>query len=185
MEEYKREYPLFALCGLNCGLCPRFHTEGSSRCPGCGGKDFHLKHPACAVITCNKKNDNGEYCFQCSLFPCNRYKEASKVDSFISYRNVLADFIKAKKAGVAACKSELNEKVKILEYLIANYDDGRKKGFYCIGVNLLDLSDLKEIMKEEKKVKNESIDTKEKIKSIVDLFNSIAEGKKIELKLRK
>gem|GEM_PF-3991072 len=35
--EYKvRSYPLFSDCGLNCGLCPRYYTDGASRCPGCG-----------------------------------------------------------------------------------------------------------------------------------------------------
>ena len=37
-SEYDREYPLFSACGLNCGLCPRFYTDGESRCPGCGAK---------------------------------------------------------------------------------------------------------------------------------------------------
>lgn len=55
MKEYKREYSLFSLCGLNCGLCPHYQTNGISKCPGCGGQDFHLKHPTCAVITCNRK----------------------------------------------------------------------------------------------------------------------------------
>jgi len=54
MKEYKREYPLFSLCGLNCGLCPKYHTNGESKCPGCGGTDFTLKHPPCKVIRCNQ-----------------------------------------------------------------------------------------------------------------------------------
>lgn len=41
LKEYKREYPSFALYGLNCGLCPRYHTKGESKCHGCGGQDFH------------------------------------------------------------------------------------------------------------------------------------------------
>ncbi|HNR04634.1 MAG TPA: DUF3795 domain-containing protein, partial [Bacillota bacterium] len=39
-------------CGLDCGLCPRFFTEGASRCPGCCGVDFENKHPSCSFITC-------------------------------------------------------------------------------------------------------------------------------------
>jgi len=34
MEYKQREYPLFSACGLNCGLCPRYHTDGISKCPG-------------------------------------------------------------------------------------------------------------------------------------------------------
>ena len=33
-ENYHREHPEFALCGLNCVLCP-MHLGGY--CPGCGG----------------------------------------------------------------------------------------------------------------------------------------------------
>ena len=148
LKEYKREYPLFSLCGLNCGLCPHYQTKGESKCPGCGGEDFHLKHPTCAVITCNRKHDNVEYCFQCASFPCEKYSSPSNVDSFISYRNVLADFEKAKKDGLDQYKIELNEKVDTLEFLINNYNDGRRKNFYCIAVNLLKLKDLKDIMTE-------------------------------------
>ena len=79
-----------------------------------------MKHPTCAVITCNKKHDNVEYCFQCSSYPCKRYSEPSKVDSFISYRNVISDFKKANKIGIDKYQMELNEKVNILEFLIKN-----------------------------------------------------------------
>ena len=108
LDEYKREYPLFSLCGLNCGLCPHYQTQGESKCPGCGGEKFHLKHPTCAVITCNRKHDHVEYCFQCSSFPCEKYSSPSNADSFISYRNVIADFEKVKKDSLAQYKIELN-----------------------------------------------------------------------------
>lgn len=35
METMKRGAPGFSLCGLNCGLCPRFNTEAKSKCLGC------------------------------------------------------------------------------------------------------------------------------------------------------
>lgn len=38
----KKIYTL-GCCGLDCGLCPRFYTEGSSRCPGCCGENFEKK----------------------------------------------------------------------------------------------------------------------------------------------
>lgn len=146
MEPYARKYPLFALCGLNCGLCPRFHTDGTSRCPGCGGEDFHLKHPACHVITCNRKHDSVEFCFQCGEYPCKRYSSPSPVDSFITYRNVLADFEKARR-NMGTYRKELDTKVTILRELLDNYNDGRRKNFYCLAVNLMPLPQLKEIMK--------------------------------------
>lgn len=41
-----------------------------------------------------------------------------------------------------AYKKELDEKINLLESLLASYDDGRRKGFYCLAVNLLDLETL-------------------------------------------
>jgi hypothetical protein len=186
MREYSRKYPLFSLCGLNCGLCPRYHTEGSSKCPGCGGFDFHLKHPTCAVITCNKNHDQVEYCFQCSSYPCKRYSDPSKRDSFITYENVISDFRKASEFGIRAYQEELNKKIKILELLIKNYNDGRRKGFYCIAVNLIQLNELEQMMKRiDQEIEKQDLDLKGKINLIAELIESTAKKEKIELKLRK
>ena len=47
-----KKYPTIGVCGLDCGLCPRYYTIGPSRCPGCAGPDFFNKHPSCSFITC-------------------------------------------------------------------------------------------------------------------------------------
>jgi len=186
MIKYQRKYPFFSLCGLNCGLCPRYQTTGISKCPGCGGPDFHLKHPSCSVITCSKKHDNIEYCYQCSEYPCNRYNGPCKADSFISYRNVVSDFIKADKYGLEQYIISLNDKMRILEYLISNYNDGRSKSFYCLAVNLIDLSDLNNIMEQiDRQIKFQDIDIKSKAKLAADLFYSTANKRNIVLKLIK
>lgn len=148
LKDYTRRYPRFALCGLNCGLCPRYHTAGESRCPGCGGEGFHLKHPTCAVMTCNNKHDRAEYCFQCSAYPCQRFAAPSQTDSFISYRNVITDFARAREGGLESYMAELDEKVAMLEFLIQNYDDGRRKGLYCLAVNMLSLDDLRSVLEQ-------------------------------------
>lgn len=185
MKEYKRKYPLFSLCGLNCGLCPRYYTEGSSKCPGCGGPDFHLKHPTCAIITCNKKHDNVEFCFQCSSFPCEKYTVTSPTDSFITYKNVIGDLKKAED-NLEDYLQVLDEKIKILEFFLKNYNDGRRKNFYCIAVNLLSLEALNNILDMTKKnIATQSIDQKNKIKLILLLFEEMAKKENVELKLRK
>jgi hypothetical protein len=186
MEDYKREYPLFSLCGLNCGLCPRYQTKGESKCPGCGGKDFRLKHPACSVFTCNRKHDAVEFCFQCSSYPCEKYSQQSSHDSFISYINVVADFEKANQYGLDQYKAELNEKMNILDYLINHFDDGRRKAYYCNAVNLLSLKDLRDIEREIKKnINQNNIALKEVIAEIIILFETKANEAGIILSLRK
>ncbi len=185
MESYSRKNALFSLCGLNCCLCPRFNTDGSSKCPGCGGKDFSAQHPTCAVITCNKKNDNVEYCFECSQYSCKKYKEESKTDSFISYKNVKNNFIEAKN-DIKKYINDLEKKHEYLADLIENYNDGRTKGFYCLAIDLFPVSELADIMKKIKMAdKEKSSDIKEKVKKIKELFNARAGELKIEITLRK
>lgn len=186
MKEYIREYPQFSLCGLNCGLCPRYQSKGASRCPGCGGEEFHLKHPSCAVITCSKKHDNVEYCFQCAEYPCDRYINSDEKDSFISYQKVCADFENARRNGIEAYKAALKEKIDFLKFLIENYNDGRKTSFYCNAVNLLSLVDIDEIKKSiEDGICKTGTAQKEKITAVTAAVEELARSKGIDLKLRK
>lgn len=185
MKEYVRKEPSFSLCGLNCALCPRFHTEGSSRCPGCGGPDFALKHPTCAVVTCNRKHDNVEFCYQCSAYPCKRYSEPGTADSFISYKTRLQD-MKDAEQNLHEYLSTLRRKQDILEDLIANYNDGKSKGFYCLAVNLLPLDALNEIMNAVKgSGDKEETDSRANAKPVVAMMKSKALEMHIALKLRK
>jgi len=185
MNEYKRKHPSFSLCGLNCSLCPRYHTDGSSKCPGCGGIDFYLKHPTCAIITCNKKHDNVDFCFECSSYPCKRYQEPSKVDSFITYKKVIQDTTEAK-TDLDKYLNNLKKKQEILIELISNYNDGKSKGFYCLAVNLLPLSVLDCLMDNIKKnVIIRDINYKEKAKEITNMIKVRASDLNLELTLRK
>lgn len=186
MKEYEREYPIYALCGLNCGLCARYQTEGESKCPGCGGLNFHMKHPSCSVIACSKKHNNVEFCSQCDSYPCGKYVQISPTDSFISYKNVQSDFEKAKNNGIESYISELKEKMSILGLLIEKYNDGRRKSFYCTAVNLISLHDLQEIMNEIQRNPNAYDNPNHKSADrVVSLFNDYAAQRNIHLKLRK
>lgn len=185
MKEVRRIDPSFSLCGLNCALCPRFHTEGTSKCPGCGGVDFSSKHPTCAVVTCNRKNDHVEYCFQCSQYPCVKYLAEQNVDSFISYQNVEKNMAEAK-LDLPGYIETLNQKRLLLENLIANFNDGRSKGFYCLAVDLLPLAFVAEVVElVAAEGSSEHLTNQEMCKKITVLFKSKASEMQIELKLRK
>lgn len=186
MNKYRRDYPLFSLCGLNCGLCSRYHTEGGSRCPGCGGKDFELKHPACGVISCSLKHGGIEYCFQCKDYPCPRYHGIGQRDSFISYRDVLSDFSKAETEGLDSIQKELEEKMTILQELLSEYNDGRRKSFFCNAVNLLSAEEVRKVMEAIRSVPTDPTeDVKDRARRAAEAFEAMAAGKDIDLKLRK
>ena len=88
-----------------------------------------------------------------------------------------------KEVGVEAYNSEQRQKLEILELLLEGYNDGRRKGFFCLAVNLLDLEDLKTVMEhlaEEKQL--ESFTLKEKSAFAVRQLQSIAEQRGVVLK---
>ena len=191
MDKYPvKKYPLVGACGLNCGLCPRYHTEGTSRCPGCCGQDFWQKHPSCGFITCCVKQRNLETCAQCTDWVmCDRVAknldEAKYVDSFISYRPLADNFAFIQKNGIEEFARLELEKQKFLRYLIDNYDEGRSKSFYCTSCQLVPLERLKEALVDVEATITKAADIKEKAKIVRTAINSLADKLQIDLKLRK
>jgi len=185
VAEYKvRRYPIFSACGLNCGLCPRYYTDGPSRCPGCGGEDFLETHCTCSILPCCERK-NIEYCYDCDEFPCKKYDDAGSSDSFITHKNQFKDLEKAKKVGIETYIKEQHEKIVILEELLEHYNDGRRKSFYCVVVNLLELDDIKTVMKQVKKDTKPEMTLKEKAVVAVKIFEEKALENGVSTKLRK
>lgn len=178
MREFKRHDPLFSLCGLNCGLCS---MKLGGHCPGCG-----MGNRSCKLARCSLSHGEVEYCFQCGDYLCEEYEQIDDYDSFISHRNQKADLEKAKRIGMEAYNREQEEKGKILHMLLENYNDGRRKTFYCIAVNLLELDDIYGILEQiRKSTALNTMEMKEKCAYAVKLFQSVAEQRNISLKLRK
>lgn len=190
MKQYDRVTPQFSLCGLNCSLCPRFRTTGSSRCPGCGGMDFFEKHPACGIISCSQRHDGVEYCFHCSEYPCARYTGPNNKDSFITYQHVPSDMDAAKTFGLAAYLDQLTKKSHILDTLLAEWDNGRLKSYFCLAVNILPLPELEVAMSELMKIKNLqgkdfSSNSTKNATIAKEYFDTLAAEKGISLQLRR
>jgi len=177
------KYPQFSICGLNCGLCPRYYTDGSSRCPGCVGEGFSDVHPNCGIISCCQRKGL-DYCFECSEFPCKKYDTTDETDSFITHRTQLRDIEKAK-LDFDAYITELNDKIQILQELLSEYNDGRRKNFYCLVVNILELQDLNSIMEKIRNIIEPKALLKEKATTAVGIFQKFADEKGVLLKLRK
>jgi len=184
MSYTQRDYPQFSACGLNCGLCPRYHTSGASRCPGCSGDGFLAKHPKCGVLSCCQ-HKNLAYCYPCDEFPCKKYDGVDRSDSFITHLNQHKDLEKAKNTGMDAYAKELDKKIAILETLLAHYDDGRRKSFFCVAINLLELQDIKATLKQIALEAHPEQSTKERAAIAVGLLRAMADKRGISLALRK
>ena len=129
-------------------------------------------------------------------------------DSFLPHRNMRRDMERAKSGGINVYQAELEEKAAILQELLGNYNDGRRKTFYMLAVYLLELQDLKDAMDQisretsggvmqenakgtQEKAKGtvqgmaQEMTVKEKAAAAAGCFQSIAQEKGIVLKLNK
>ena len=186
MKYNTRKYPQFAVCGLNCGLCPNYHlhTAGKFQCPGCGGERFSEAHPSCGIISCCQRMGY-ELCGECAEFPCKKYDSWGDADSFITHRNIVTDMDKANKIGLEAYTAEQNERIEILSGLLKDFNDGRRKAFFCLAVNLLELQDIKTVVARiEREITSDS-PLKEKAAAAVRLFEAMAQQRGVSLKKRK
>lgn len=116
-----------------------------------------------------------------SRVPCAKYVDFDAFDSFITHQNRAENLRRADTIGLAAYSTEQAERVEILQTLLTNFNDGRKKTLYCLGVNLLSLDDLRKIMAQLEP----NLPLKERAALAAGLFQSAAKKQNIELKLRK
>jgi len=185
MTDKLKKYETISCCGIDCGLCPRFHTKGDSVCPGCGGLNFKEKHPSCGFLTCCVIKNGLEVCSDCKDYPCKRFdSEKDGFDSFVTHKKVFANLDYIKTNGIKDFIDSQNVRIDILNYLLNNFDDGRSKNFYCISCALLPVNKLQEVHSFAKTL-NEKIETKEKCKQIKNLLTKIADLLDIDLKLNK
>ncbi len=179
MKDFNRTNLFFSLCGLNCKLCS-MHIGGY--CPGCGGGGGNQ---SCAIAKCSLQHGKVEFCFLCPEYPCQRYESIEEYDSFITHQRQLKDTIKAQEMGIEFYCEEQRQKAEILKMLLSDYNDGRRKTFYCIAVNLLPLQDIESVMKQVENTSFDKLTTKEKTQIIVSLFHDIALEQGLILRLRK
>ncbi len=178
-KDFNRKDGLFSLCGLNCGLCP---MQIRGNCSGCFNGSTCYK--TCPIAPCSVKHGGVQYCFQCSEYPCKRYDGIDLHDSLISHRNQKKDMQKAKERGIEAYLKEQREKTVILERLLSEYDYGSHDVFFCLSVNMLDVSDLNSILDQADGV-CPGMTKAEKAKTIREMLNDHARKKGVPLVLRR
>ena len=180
MKGFTRGETRFSLCGLNCTLCS-MHLGGY--CPGCGGG---AGNQSCAIARCSLEHGGVQFCWECPEYPCPRYEGFDDGDSFVSHHNRQQDIAQARELGLETYLARLEEKRTIPDTLLAHYNDGRRKTFFCTAVYLLPLEDLRRVMAalagrpeaEEQPVRERSL-------AAAGLLQEAAEGRGLSLKLRK
>lgn len=178
MKEYRREDPLFALCGLNCALCPMYV---GGYCPGCGGG---AGNQPCAIVRCSREHGAVEHCYECAEFPCPRYRQPPENEVFVPNRDRTRDLLRARR-DPPAYRAMLEEKQGVLQTLLGGYNDGRRKTLFCLAVYLLELEDLRAVMARLEQEAAPGMPLKEKAALAADSFQSLARRQGVILKLNK
>ncbi len=178
-------YNTISCCGIDCGLCPRYHTRGDSVCPGCDGPGFSDKHPSCGFISCCVVKRGLETCAECGDYPCKRFDaEKSGYDSFVTHQRVFANLNMIKSGGYDDFLSQQLMRMNILKDMLERFDDGRSKSFFCLSCALLPVDKLKEIqlMMDQS---DDSLTSGERCGLIRKRIQSVADEMMIELKLNR
>lgn len=178
MKGFERKNQLFSLCGLNCGLCPMLL---GNHCGGCGNGN-----QSCKIAKCSLEHGEIEYCYECKCYPCEKYEHIGEYDSFITHRQQKSDLERVQSIGVEQYNLEQQEKMKILSWLLSNYNDGRRKNFFCVSVNLLELLEIQEAIHQiQSNDELSSLSFKTQCSYVAEVFQKIADKRDIELKLIK
>jgi hypothetical protein len=184
MTDRLKEHSTIGCCGIDCGLCPRFHTNGASACPGCCGANFKEKHPSCGVVTCCVNKRRLETCADCGDFPCHRFKtESAGYDSFVTHRRMYSNLDFIKTHGVELFVNQQKMRIDILTDFIQRCDDGRSKNFYCISCALLPIDKLQDSHRYMSSLED-STSIKIRSKQLKDYIQAIANDLLIDLKLK-
>lgn len=150
-------------------------------CGGCGNGN-----QSCKIAKCSLEHEKIEYCYECRQYPCETYERIDEYDSFITHRRRKADFEKAKSIGIEQYNLEQQEKAQILSYLLSNFNDGRRKNFFCVAVNLLELSEIHEAIEQIQSHDGlRSLPLKAQASYVAEVFQKIAGRRNVTLKLRK
>jgi len=185
-----KQHPTLGCCGLDCGMCPAYYTDGPSRCPGCGGEDFFEKHPSCSYITCCVKKRGLEVCVQCEDYPCAKFEGASNgPDVKTTAKKVFQNQQFILEYGIDKYLEQQGLRIGMLRGMLENYNDGRSKTFYCLAATLLSVGGLNKALTEvDQIVQLEGIgkkDLKSRAKILKDILTRLAGEEGEILKMRK
>jgi hypothetical protein len=175
------------VCGLSCKLCPRYHTDGASRCGGC--KSPFRMGAGCPFITCAVKKKGIELCTDCpegeTCEKWSRHREASKkADSFVCYQKLEDNIRFIKQHGIGAFEEAQEKRCRLLEALLAGFDEGRSKSFYCVAATVMGPEELEGAIASAG-ASSQGKTPKEKAKVMRGVLEDIAREKGYLLALRK
>jgi len=132
-----------------------------------------------------------EVCGECPEFPCAKFKPPEKYQvlgssSYPPNRKVLPNLYFIKAQGIARFVGQQKKRRRLLRGMLAKFDDGRSRSFYCRATALLDPPSLASALSEAKRkaglAKIPPDDAKGRARVLRELLNERARREGIELK---
>ncbi len=139
------ECPEVGVCGFSCRLCPTFNSKSVSRCAGC--KSEGRMKAGCPFITCAVKRKGIEFCWQCpDQENCDKWhnhrEQGMSHDSFVCYQRLENNISFVEQNGVLAFAEDQKERQQLLSTMLAEFNEGRSKSFYCIAATVMQIQEI-------------------------------------------
>lgn len=183
-----KKHPSVGACGLDCVLCPKYYTEGRSKCGGCGS-EYSYAAVGCKIFRCCVKEKGRETCADCADLPCERLKGADDTDSFVSHRRMMANLRFIREHGLDEFRREQGRREELLQEMLDEFNDGRSKSLFCVAAALLPLEALEgSITKARGKMVEEgtvSQDLKGRARALRECLEEAAASRAMDLALRR
>ncbi len=171
-KDEKNGNNLVGCCGLYCGLCSKYQSKAPSRCIGCKSGE---QHSWCSIWNCCVKKHGFETCAECNeIFKCEIFIRR-KVSEWVPAADNLSQI---KQNGLDSWLQNQQERQRLVEDLLLNFNEGRSMSFYCRVCSGMPVGSIKEVIIEsKKKFIDEEIDDsdiKSKAKILKNRFESWA-----------
>jgi hypothetical protein len=182
------KYPAVAACGLSCRLCPRFYGDGKTRCDGGGCKSPGGMGAVCQMAACALRKGI-EFCGDCGeRKACARWRHkinfSRQHDSFVCYRRLEDNVAFIAEHGIEAFDREQQRRGRLLARMLAGYNDGRSKEFFCAAATVLEPEELEQALAQVEASTAGQV-MKERAKAMRRALEEIARKKEYDLALRK
>lgn len=182
------KYPAVAACGLSCRLCPRYYGDGKTRCDGGGCKSPSGMGAICPMVACAFKKGI-EFCGDCGeRESCARWRHkmnfSMEHDSHVSYQKLHDNIAFIRENGIEAFDREQERRGRLLARMIAGFNDGRSKGFYCAAATVMEIGELEQALTQAQ-TSSAGMPAREKAKAMRRTLENIAAEKHYNLVLRK
>ena len=120
-------------------------------------------------------------CWECAESKdCQKWKAhqeaGAKYDSFKCYQKLSADIQFVRENGFEEYKRLQDIREEILKDMLANFNEGRSKSYYCIAATVLEIEELKKAINKANE-KSKGLDLKSKSKVLHAMLDEIAKQK--------